>query len=55
MSVAALSSSFGGSAMKTFEQLELKLWQTLQEAQAVPEDADLDLLWDELETASSLK
>ena len=37
--------------MKTFEQLELRLWQTLQEAQAVPEDADLDLLWDELETA----
>ena len=31
--------------MKTFEQLELKLWQTLQEAQAVPETADLGLLW----------
>ncbi len=37
--------------MKTFEQLELRLWQTLQDAQAVPEDADLDLLWNELETA----
>jgi hypothetical protein len=37
--------------MKTFEQLELRLWQTLQDAHAVPEDADLDLLWDELETA----
>jgi hypothetical protein len=37
--------------MKTFEQLELQLWQTLQEAQAMPEEANLDLLWDELETA----
>ena len=37
--------------MKAFEQLELQLWQTLQDAQAEPESADLDVLWDEMERA----
>ncbi len=37
--------------MKAYEQLELQLWQTLQEAQAVPETADLDVLWSEMERA----
>ncbi len=37
--------------MKVFEQLELQLWQTLQDAQAEPESADLDVLWDEMERA----
>jgi hypothetical protein len=35
--------------MKAFEQLELQLWQSLQTAQAVPESADLDVLWGEME------
>jgi hypothetical protein len=35
--------------MKTFEQLELHLWQTLQDAQAEPVEANLGLLWKALE------
>jgi hypothetical protein len=34
-----------------FEQLELQLWQTLQAAQAVPESANLGVLWGEMERA----
>jgi hypothetical protein len=37
--------------MKFFEQLELQLWQTLQDAQDKPESADLDVLWSEMERA----
>jgi hypothetical protein len=37
--------------MKVFEQLELQLWQTLQDAQAEPESADLEVLWSEMERA----
>jgi hypothetical protein len=37
--------------MKVFEQLELQLWQTLQDAQDQPESAQVGALWVQMERA----
>lgn len=37
--------------MSTVEQLELQLWKTLQKARVMPQEADLGVIWNEMECA----